>query len=412
MTLVEPRWDDARAALAAAVRPLAPVRHVLAVCDGLVLAEDLVALCALPSFDTSAMDGWAVAGPGPWTVVGQSLAGRPVPGPLTPGQAVVIATGGVVPQGADARGPQRGRRGPGAWWGRGAQRTDARTGPRTSARRVRSAPRVRCWRRPGRCSTPALIGLAAAAGHDELAGGSRPSGGAGAVRRRAGHGRRPGPRAGARLARPAGARVGGSHGCGRRARGALRGHARRPRRGDPSRGRGRRCGADHRGDGGGTGRPSARGDRPVRGRGGHRQRRRAPRTPDAGGHAGSRSRLAGRAPGEPAERDRDPDEPGRADPGRVGRSARVAGAGRRHHAPRRWVRRRTRTGWSWVASSRGSSSRAAIWAPGCCAGWRQPAGSGSCPPVGWPPGLPSAGCRCPDRISWASPRPAWRRSAT
>ena len=101
MTLLEPRWDDARAALAAAVTPLAPVRHVLAVCDGLVLAEDLGALCALPSFDTSAMDGWAVAGPGPWTVVGQSLAGRPVPGPLTPGQAVVIATGGVVPEGAD-----------------------------------------------------------------------------------------------------------------------------------------------------------------------------------------------------------------------------------------------------------------------------------------------------------------------
>ena len=102
MTLVEPRWDEARAALAAVLRSLAPVRHVLAVCDGLVLAEDLVALCALPSFDTSAMDGWAVSGPGPWTVVGQSLAGRPVPGPLTAGQAVVIATGGVVPEGADA----------------------------------------------------------------------------------------------------------------------------------------------------------------------------------------------------------------------------------------------------------------------------------------------------------------------
>ncbi|HSO05082.1 MAG TPA: hypothetical protein VLQ92_11420, partial [Candidatus Limnocylindrales bacterium] len=102
MTLHEPRWDVARVALADAVRPLAPVRHVLAACDGLVLAEDLVALCALPSFDTSAMDGWAVAGPGPWTIVGPSLAGRPVPGPLAPGQGVVIATGGVVPAGADA----------------------------------------------------------------------------------------------------------------------------------------------------------------------------------------------------------------------------------------------------------------------------------------------------------------------
>ena len=53
-----------------------------------------------------------------------------------------------------------------------------------------------------------------------------------------------------------------------------------------------------------------------------------PGPPDAGRHPGSRSRLAGRAPGEPAERDRDPDEPGCADPGRVGGPARRADAGR------------------------------------------------------------------------------------
>ena len=117
MTLTEPRWDDARAALAAAVRPLAPVRHVLAACDGLVLAEDLVALCDLPSFDTSAMDGWAVCGPGPWTVVGQSLAGRPVPVRSTAGQAVVIATGGVVPRGAGAVIRSEDGAGPGPRWG-------------------------------------------------------------------------------------------------------------------------------------------------------------------------------------------------------------------------------------------------------------------------------------------------------
>ncbi len=167
MTLVEPRWDAARAALAAELRPLAPVRHVLAVCDGLVLAEDLVALCALPSFDTSAMDGWAVAGPGPWTIVGQSLAGRPVPGPLTAGQAVVIATGGVVPEGAGAV----------------VRSEDGRVEVRGGAE-VLSAPTPDepTHVRPagGECAagevlatagtvlTPALIGLAAASGHDEL----------------------------------------------------------------------------------------------------------------------------------------------------------------------------------------------------------------------------------------------------
>ena len=167
MTLTEPRWDEARAALAAALRPLAPVRHVLAVCDGLVLAEDLVALCALPSFNTSAMDGWAVAGPGPWTVVGQSLAGRPVPGPLTSGQAVVIATGGVVPEGAAAV----------------VRSEDGEVQVRSGAQVLTAQPLDGpMYIRPageecaegevvapaGTVLNPALIGLAAAAGHDEL----------------------------------------------------------------------------------------------------------------------------------------------------------------------------------------------------------------------------------------------------
>ncbi len=167
MTLTEPRWDEARAALAEALRPLAPVRHVLAVCDGLVLAEDLVALCALPSFNTSAMDGWAVAGPGPWTVVGQSLAGRPVPGPLTSGQAVVIATGGVVPEGAAAV----------------VRSEDGEVQVRSGAQVLTApAPDGPTHIRPageecaegevlapaGTVLNPALIGLAAAAGHDEL----------------------------------------------------------------------------------------------------------------------------------------------------------------------------------------------------------------------------------------------------
>jgi molybdopterin molybdotransferase len=167
MTLVEPRWDDARAALAAAVRPLAPVRHVLAVCDGLVLAQDLVALCALPTFDTSAMDGWAVSGPGPWTIVGQSLAGRPVPGPLTAGQAVVIATGGVVPAGAEAvvrseDGEVR------AQGGVEVVTAPAPLGPthvRPAGGECAEGERLAAAGTP---ITPALIGLAAASGHDDL----------------------------------------------------------------------------------------------------------------------------------------------------------------------------------------------------------------------------------------------------
>jgi molybdopterin molybdotransferase len=68
---------------------------------GRVLAADLVALAPLPSFDGAAMDGWAVCGAGPWTLVGTLLAGDPPHPALSDGQAVEIATGAVLPRGAD-----------------------------------------------------------------------------------------------------------------------------------------------------------------------------------------------------------------------------------------------------------------------------------------------------------------------
>jgi molybdopterin molybdotransferase len=168
MALIEPRWDVARAGLVELVRPLPAQWRPIADCDGLVLAEDLVARTALPSFDTSAMDGWAVAGPGPWILVGASLAGRPVPGPLAAGQAVLIATGGVVPAGADAvvrsedgRVEQRG----------GAEVVVAPdpVGPSHVRPAGEECAAGEALARSGTIVTPALIGLAAAAGHDDLA---------------------------------------------------------------------------------------------------------------------------------------------------------------------------------------------------------------------------------------------------
>jgi molybdopterin molybdotransferase len=67
----------------------------------MVLAESLSALVDLPPFATSAMDGWAVAGPGPWKVVGRVLAGQEA-SRLGDGEAVEIATGARVPSGAEA----------------------------------------------------------------------------------------------------------------------------------------------------------------------------------------------------------------------------------------------------------------------------------------------------------------------
>ncbi|MET7401256.1 molybdopterin-binding protein [Dactylosporangium sp. NPDC005572] len=70
---------------------------------GRVAAAPARARVAVPAFDTAAMDGYAVAGPGPWTLTGRILAG-PATGrrAMTAGTAVEIATGAVVPPGADA----------------------------------------------------------------------------------------------------------------------------------------------------------------------------------------------------------------------------------------------------------------------------------------------------------------------
>ena len=72
---------------------------------GRVLAEPAAAAIDLPPFDSSAMDGFALrAGdaPGRLPVVHRIAAGSPAPRALEPGEAMGIATGGVVPDGADA----------------------------------------------------------------------------------------------------------------------------------------------------------------------------------------------------------------------------------------------------------------------------------------------------------------------
>jgi molybdopterin molybdotransferase len=72
---------------------------------GRVLADAARAVVDLPPFPSSAMDGFAVRAadtPGKLPVVFRVAAGRPAPQPLQPGEAMGIATGGVVPEGADA----------------------------------------------------------------------------------------------------------------------------------------------------------------------------------------------------------------------------------------------------------------------------------------------------------------------
>ena len=101
--------EEARARVLAAVRALAsepvPAPHAL----GRVLAEDVVSGLDLPPFDSSAMDGYAIAAGslvlesgGECRVAGESRAGAPFTGAIEVGEAIRISTGAVVPDGVES----------------------------------------------------------------------------------------------------------------------------------------------------------------------------------------------------------------------------------------------------------------------------------------------------------------------
>jgi molybdopterin molybdotransferase len=87
------------------VTPLGPEDVELSAAAGRVLAEDARAAVDLPPFPSSAMDGFAVRSedtPGRLPIVARIAAGVPAPRALEAGEAMAIATGGVVPAGADS----------------------------------------------------------------------------------------------------------------------------------------------------------------------------------------------------------------------------------------------------------------------------------------------------------------------
>ncbi|GGV18392.1 molybdopterin molybdotransferase MoeA [Streptomyces spectabilis] len=168
-------WPEARAVSRGAGAPpaaAAPVPTPLPETLGRVLTSPLTALTDLPSFDTSAMDGWAVAGPGPWTVLADGiLAGQERPEPLGDGEAVRIATGARIPQDTTAV----------------IRSEHARVDDKNKLHAQREVvpgqdirPRAQECRSgdqllpPGALVTPAVLGLAAAAGYDALPVARRP----------------------------------------------------------------------------------------------------------------------------------------------------------------------------------------------------------------------------------------------
>ncbi len=166
---VEPlRWDLARAAAytAGAAAARAAVEVPLTDADGLILAAPLVTLTELPAFPTCSVDGWAVRGAGPWRVVGRVFAGAVAPALTDDGTCVEIATGAMVPVGAELI----------------LRTEDSTSTPGGPRHLVAGTPRLSPeWREPGEearrgeqllpagtAITPGVLGLAASCGYDTL----------------------------------------------------------------------------------------------------------------------------------------------------------------------------------------------------------------------------------------------------
>lgn len=140
-----------------------PLTVPLAAAQGAVLAEEVTADVGVPSYDSSAMDGYAVSGPGPCRVVARALAGAPLPVVrLSPGEAVEIATGARVPEGTTAVLPYE----------LAHHDEHGIVGDVTPGRHVRRAgedvPAGAAVLPEGTRVTPAVVGLAASLGRDTL----------------------------------------------------------------------------------------------------------------------------------------------------------------------------------------------------------------------------------------------------
>lgn len=104
--------EDARDKVLSQVHPLAPLQLPLVEAAGCVLADDALAEHDMPSFASSAMDGYAVraddvagaslSSPIELKLVGRARIGRRPQGTVGAGEAIPIATGAPIPAGADA----------------------------------------------------------------------------------------------------------------------------------------------------------------------------------------------------------------------------------------------------------------------------------------------------------------------
>jgi molybdopterin molybdotransferase len=166
--------EEHQRVVAELIRARPAVRVALTEAQGLVLAEDVIAQLALPVFDNSAMDGYAVRAedtadatpehPVVLPVAEDIPAGRTDELTLQPKTAHRIMTGAPVPAGATAIVPVEDTDG-------GVESVEIR-GPREPGKHIRLAGEDvaagTTVLRQGQVVTPAVLGLAAALGMPEL----------------------------------------------------------------------------------------------------------------------------------------------------------------------------------------------------------------------------------------------------
>ena len=145
--------------------PASQVTRPLAECVGEVLAQDVRVVRDVPHYDSSAMDGFAVRGPGPWTV--GECAWPVATGSLVPPEAASVVRQEWLRVEAGEAGRERVSLAP------GVPQRDLEPG-RNIRRAGREALTGDLVARAGEVLTPAQVAFAAVAGHDALEVRARP----------------------------------------------------------------------------------------------------------------------------------------------------------------------------------------------------------------------------------------------
>jgi molybdopterin molybdotransferase len=158
----EGSWDDAFGVASNSFAVLQSEKVALSDANARTLARDLKALCDLPAFATSSMDGWAVCTSGPWKVIGEVATGKTSNQLLGASECMKISTGGVIPAGTTAVIP----------WENATEQGGHISGSVEEGENIRPAG-AECKKdellfKQGTLLAPPMLGLLAATGHDFL----------------------------------------------------------------------------------------------------------------------------------------------------------------------------------------------------------------------------------------------------